>query len=160
MIVSSVFVEGPAQADGRRYVNETHTDDHGHTHTFEWLGDQDAAAVLSARAALLSEQIAQQRAVDALVFGTKLPLAKYDFRQLFTASERAAVDAFEAGLESNESIDAATKAVIRTGFKDFASAGSIARPFLPDVITMLELFVYIGLITTERKAQIVSAGNG
>ena len=62
MIVTSTYTEGPAQVDGRRYVSELHTDDRGQTYTFEWLGDQDAGLVLPDRAAVLSAQIAAQRA--------------------------------------------------------------------------------------------------
>ena len=51
-------------------------------------------------------------------------------------------------------------ASIRTGLKDFNAAQDVARPFLPDVLTMLDLFVSLGILTPERKAQIVSAGNG
>jgi hypothetical protein len=101
MIVTSTYTEGPPQVDGRRYVSELHTDDRGQTYTYEWLGDQDAALVLADRAAVLSAQIAAQRAAEAVVLGTALPLTKYQFRQLFTFAERVAVDELEASLEQH-----------------------------------------------------------
>lgn len=160
MIVSSTYTEGPPQVDGRRYVSELHTDDRGQTYTYEWLGDQDAAMVLADRAAVLSDQIASQRAAEAVVAGTVLPLTKYQFRQLFTFTERVAADELEANLEQHPGLTAEQRAVIRTGLKDFNAAQDVARPFLPDVIQMLDLFVSLGILTPERKAQIVSAGNG
>lgn len=160
MIVSSTYTEGPLQADGRRYVSETHTDDRGQVYTYEWLGFQDAALVLADRAALLSEQIAARRAAESVVVGTVLPLTKYQFRQLFTFHERVAADALEANLEAHPGLTDEQRAMIRTGFRDLNAAQDVARPFLPDVLAMLNLFESLGLITTERKAQIVEAGNG
>ena len=160
MIVSSTYTEGPPQVDGRRYVSELHTDDRGQTYTYEWLGDQDATMVLADRAAILSAQIAAQRAAEAVVIGTALPLTKYSFRQLFTFTERVAADELEANLEQHPGLTAEQRAVIRTGLKDFSAAQDVARPFLPDVLQMLDLFVSLGILTPERKAQIVSAGNG
>lgn len=160
MIVSSTYTEGPPQVDGRRYVSELHTDDRGQTYAYEWLGDQDAAMVLADRAAILSAQIAAQRAAEAVVIGTALPLTKYSFRQLFTFTERVAADELEANLEQHPGVTAEQRAVIRTGLKDFNAAQDVARPFLPDVIQMLDLYATLGILTPERKAQIVSAGNG
>lgn len=160
MITQSTYTEGPAQADGRRYVRETHTDDRGRTYDYEWLGDQDAGLVLAARAATLTQQIAAQRAAEALVAGTLLPLTKYQFRQLFTDVERAAIDAFEAGFETNPALTVEQKAAIRTGYKDFNAALAVDRPFVAGVLQMLGLFRSLGLLTAERVAEIVSAGNG
>jgi len=160
MIVSSTYTEGPPQVDGRRYVSELHTDDRGQTYTHEWLGDQDAAMVLADRAAVLSAQISAQRAAEAVVLGTALPLTKYQFRQLFTFSERVAVDSMEANLEQHPGLTVEQRASIRTGLKDFNAAQDVVRPFLPYDLQMLDLFVSLGILTPERKAQIVSAGNG
>lgn len=160
MIVSSTYTEGPPQVDGRRYVSELHTDDRGQTYAYEWLGDQDAGLVLADRAAVLSAQIAEQRAAEAVVAGTVLPLTKYQFRQLFTFTERVASDELEANLEQHPGLTAEQRAVIRTGLKDFNAAQDVARPFLPDVIQMLELYVTLGILTPERKAQIAEVGNG
>ena len=158
-IAESSFTEGPTQADGRRYVKERHVDDRGGVYEFEWLGSQNAALVLAARAQTLTAQITEQREAEALVSGTLLPLTKLKFRELFTGTERAGIDAFRAGLEAMQ-IPAEQKAAIRTGFADFDSAQNIVRPFLPQVLAMLALFVSLGLLTPERRDEIVSAGNG
>lgn len=160
MIVSSTYTEGPPQVDGRRYVSELHTDDRGQTYAYEWLGDQDAAMVLADRAAVLSAQIASRRSAEAVVLGTALPLTKYQFRQLFTLTERVSVDEIEVNLEQTPGLTDEQRAMIRTGFKDFNAAQDVARPFLQPVLDMLDLFVSLGILTPERKAQIVSAGNG
>ena len=118
------------------------------------------AMVLVDRAATLSAQIAALRAAEAVVLGTALPLTKYRFRQLFTFTERVAVDALEANLEQHPGLTDEQRAIIRTGFRDFNAAQDVARPFLQPVLDMLDLFVSLGILTTERKAQIVSAGNG
>lgn len=159
-IATSTYTEGPAQVDGRRYVQERHTDDAGNVYEFEWLGDQDAALVLAARASVLNQQLAARAAADAVVVGTLLPLSKLQFRELFTDAERYAIDAFEAGFEVDAGLPVETKAVIRTGYKDFGEASYIARPFDARVSRMLDLFVSLGLLMPDRKAAIVSAGNG
>jgi hypothetical protein len=160
VIVESSYTEGPTQQDGRRYVTERHVDDRGQVYTHEWLGSQDATLVLSARAAALTELIAAQRAAEALVSGTLLPLTKLKFREMFTSTERAGIDAFRVGLETNPMLSTEQKAAIRTGFADFDTAQNIVRPFLPQVVAMLDLFVSLGLLTTQRRAEIIEAGNG
>jgi hypothetical protein len=160
MIVHSTHTEGAPQPDGRRYVKETHTDDRGESYEFEWLGSQDAQAVLEARAATLSRQITAQREAEAMVSGTRLPLTKLQFRELFTAAERASLDAFRATFEQNPALSAGQKASIRTGFIDFDNARNIVRPFLPPVLAMLDLFVALGLLTDERRQALIQVGNG
>ena len=160
MIIDSKFEEGPPQEDGRRYVREVHTDDKGATFVYEWLGTQDANAVLELRSTELNRLLQKQRAAEQLVDGTLLPLTKYQFRKLFTQYERTVIDAFEVSFESNQNIDENTKSIIRSGFKDFNAAQEVTRPFPEEVVSFLGLFVIFGLLTEERKAQIVSAGNG
>lgn len=160
MIVSSSYTEGPLQEDGRRYVTELHVDDRGVNYQFEWLGSQEAGQVLADRASLLTLQLAVRRAAEVVVMGTTLPLTKYQFRQLFTFQERIAVDELEATLEQHQLLTPTQKSMIRTGFRDFNAAQDVARPFLPEVLQMLDLFEVLGLITAERKMDIVEAGNG
>lgn len=160
MIVDSKFEEGPPQEDGRRFVRELHTDDRGATFVYEWLGAQDAQSVINARVIELNSLLKKQRDAEQIVSGTKLPLTKYQFRQLFTPLERLQIDQFEVSFENDPSLDFETKSKIRSGFKDFNTAQDILRPFLPETISFLSLFVTIGLLSEERKAQIVSAGNG
>lgn len=159
-IASSTFEEGPAQVDGRRYVTERHTDTDGRVYIFEWLGDQDASLVLSARATSLNSQLAARAAADALVSGTLLPLTKLQFKRLFTQAEMMQIDAFNASFEANNLLTTEQKAAIRTGLENYRLAVDIPRPFDADVESMLDLYVALGLLTTSRKSEIMAAGNG
>lgn len=160
MITSSTFTEGPDQGDGRRYVKETHVDDAGSVYDYDWLGSQPAEPVLAARAAVLNNLISERRAAEALVAGTRLPLTKLQFRQVFTSAERTGIDAFEASFETMPGLDPGAKALVRTGFKDFNAATQINVPFLPPVLDMLELFAQLGLLTAERVAEITGSYGG
>lgn len=63
-IASSTHVEAHAQADGRRYVTETHTDHLGEVYSFEYLAavGADYVAIRTARAAALEAQLAEDEA--------------------------------------------------------------------------------------------------
>lgn len=159
-IVQSTYTEGAPQADGRRWVHERHVDTAGMPYEFEWLGAQDAALVVAARAATLNEQLAVRDAAEALTSGTLLPLTKLQFRELFTSAERMAADALHAGFESNAALTEGQKAQIRTGLEDYRMALNIRRPFDTRIQSMLSLYVAMGVLTAERAAEIVSAGNG
>lgn len=160
-MIASAYREGPVQADGRRYIKERHVDDEGNAYEFEWLaGNEEVSLVLSARAALLSDQIVSRRAALAQVAGTLIPLTKLQFRQLFTQEEREGVDAFHLGFESHPALDDAQKATIRTGLEDYKTAENIARPFDARVLGMLGLYVAMGLLTPVRMTAIAGLGNG
>lgn len=64
MIASSAHALGHAQADGRRYVVETHTDHLGVAHRVEYLAavGTDTAAVMTARATQLEARLAEAEA--------------------------------------------------------------------------------------------------
>lgn len=156
MITTSSYTEGPAQIDGRRYVTELHTDDAGKTYIYEWLGSQDAGPVMSARVSLLNSQIAERDAALAQVSGTQLPMTKLAFRGLFTESEKQAIDALNAGFESHPTLTAAQKAAIRTGLEDYKMAENIALPFDARVQNMVGLYAALGLITSERMAEVLN----
>lgn len=157
-IVSSTYTEGPAQVDGRRYVKERHVDDAGESFEFDWLGDQNAQAVVDARAAKLNTLLADRAAVEAVVSGTRLPLTKYQFRQLFGAKQ-VAVDTFNATYEANAKLTDQQKALIRTGLKNFEASTAVVRPFVSDVLGMLTLYVALGLLTQAESDAIVEEGN-
>lgn len=59
-ILSSTFAVGHAQADGRRYVTERHTDDAGGVHEREYLAalGADHAAIAAAYAVELADELA------------------------------------------------------------------------------------------------------
>lgn len=160
MIVNSTYTESSLQQDGRRYVKEIHTDNQGLTYVYEWLGDQDIQTVIQSRVQVLNEEIGKRNKARELVFGTKVPLTKLEFRKLFTLQERTMIDSFEVTFESLPNLTTEQKAVIRTAYNDFSVAQDIVVPFVQDILDMLDMFVLLGLLTAERKAEIVSAGNG
>lgn len=65
-IVSSTHTVGPAQADGRRYVAEEHTDSNGGKHPAEYLAavGADYVAIRTARAVYIAEQLAEAEAAQ------------------------------------------------------------------------------------------------
>lgn len=67
-IVSSTFTTGAPQADGRTYVIEVHTDNVGLQYVVQYLAavGADYTAVMTARAAQLSTQIADIEASNAI----------------------------------------------------------------------------------------------
>lgn len=156
MIQSSTYTEGAPQVDGRRYVKERHTDDAGKVYEFEWLGTQDAGAVMLARAESLSAQLAAQAEALALVSGTQLPLTKLQFRKLFTQAERESIDALHAGFESLAYLTDEQKAAMRTGLEDYRTAENIAKPFEPGVFAMVGMYQALGLLTPERAAEVLN----
>jgi hypothetical protein len=84
-IVSSTCALGHPQADGRRYVAESHTDSAGGVHRREYgpVGEVDYAAILAARAQALGAELAEveaglafeQDAAPVLVHQTAVQLA-------------------------------------------------------------------------------------
>ncbi len=67
-IVSSTYVEDHAQADGRHYVTETHTDHLGNKYVVEYLAavGTNYATVMTARAAQIEADLAEQEAAALL----------------------------------------------------------------------------------------------
>lgn len=159
MIVSSTFTEGPSQADGRRWVRETHVTTDGDELKFDWLGTQDAQIVLDERVAVLNAQYAARAAARALVQGSLIPLSKLEFRNLF-GSAKVAIDAFNAGFEGSPLLTAEQKAAIRSGLEDFKEAKYIERPFRPDVLQLLGLYEALGLLSKAQADAVRAAGNG
>jgi len=81
-------------------------------------------------------------------------LTHLEFRRLFTTTEQELCDELEATFESNAMLDAAQKRTLRTGYKNFYAASKVdlTDPAIPP---MLGLYVAIGLLSTERQAQIL-----
>jgi hypothetical protein len=156
-IISSTHTVGHAQVDGRRYVKERHVDDAGESFEYEWLGEQDAQSVLIARASRLNTLLAERAAAEEIVSGTRLPFTKYQFRQLFGAKQ-VEVDAFNATYEANPGLTGEQKALIRTGLKNFEASTAVVRPFVADVLSMLALYVALGVLTQAEGNTIVEAG--
>lgn len=159
MIVSSSHTEGPVQADGRRWVYESHVTEDGDELKFEWLGDQDALMVLEERAAVLNAQYAARAAARALVQGSLIPMSKLEFRNLFGAA-KPAIDAFNSGFEASPLLTVEQKAAIRSGLEDFKEAKYIERPFRSDVLQLIGLYQSIGILSAEQADTVRAAGNG
>lgn len=155
MITSSTYTEGPTQADGRRYVKETHTDDQGKTYEFEWLGAQQADLVLAARATVLSSQITAQREAEALVLGTKIPWTKLQFERMFSDAEWAAAQEFNAGFEDIAQLTAAQKLTIRRGLNDYKIALAVNQTD-SGTIALVSLYEAFGVIAPGRAAEILN----
>lgn len=156
-IVQSTYTEGPNQADGRRWVYERHVTDDGDTLTFDWLGKERADLVIAARAQNLNQQYAERDAAEAMVTGTKLPLSKLEFRNLF-GPKKPAIDAFNTSFETNAALTADQKAMIRTGLLDFEQAKYVRRPFDPAVIQMVGMYQALGLLTAQEAAAVLANG--
>ncbi len=162
-IMTSSFVEDAhAQADGGRYVREQHMDSDGFIYSYQYLcpANLNPNLVMQERVLVLNEQLRQQFEARQLVVGTKLPLTKLKFRELFTAAERMAIDEFNYTFESNVGLTTMQKRVIRSGLEDFKFAQHVDRPFDSRVIGMLDMYVQLGIITPARKDEIVGLGNG
>ncbi len=95
-------------------------------------------------AAAVADYIAQQNST----------ITKFQFRKLFTFSERVALDNFQA----NEAIPANYKAMLTTMFKDLDSSGAVVLT-LPDVIQGVNMLEQLGLIGTGRAAQVLARQN-
>lgn len=76
-------------------------------------------------------------------------LTKYQFRQLFTFSERVAIDSFE----DNTSLSDSNKAIIRTFLKDLELSGEV---FLSNVASGMYFLESVGLIGEGRAAEVVA----
>lgn len=70
-IVSSTHAVGNLQADGRRYVTESHTDDVGVVHSVEYLAavNADYVAIRDVRVAQINEQLAEAEAQALMADG-------------------------------------------------------------------------------------------
>lgn len=78
-------------------------------------------------------------------------ITKFQFRKLFTLTERIGLDNFQ----SNQNIPAEYKAVLTTMFKDLDASGAVNLT-LPDVIQGVGMLEQLGLIASGRATQILS----
>lgn len=155
-IVSSQFVSGIPQADGRVYIVERHTDHNGASYDHEYLADAgaDVALVMALRAQNIGAEIDAREAAEQAASGFSIPLSKYQFRLRFTQAERLACDAFNAGFEAHPGLSEGQRAAIRTGLADFNAATSV-QPQL--ALPILQLYEALGLIGPGRAAEIGAA---
>lgn len=82
-------------------------------------------------------------------------LSHIQFRKLFTAVEEWTMDTFNDTYLENPAIGNEQKAMIRTGLRKYAEASAID---LSDsgVAMLLDLYVMVGILTVERKQEIIS----
>lgn len=157
MILSSTFTEGEAQADGRRYVQESHLLDDGRTIDFEYLADAtiSPAAVMAARAERLNGEIAAKDSALLIANNGALPLTKLQFRRLFTTAEQKAIDRFNVQFEAHPALTVDQKDDIRTGLENYRAAESVS---LADSATIQAVQTYeaLGLIAPGRAAVILN----
>ena len=101
------------------------------------------------------EQIPTKGALDAWIannpIDTRVALTKYQFRKLFTFTERVAIDNFSA----NPSISAQNKAILSTIIKDLEVSGEV-QLWNPDVAASITFLEQVGLLRTGRAARILS----
>lgn len=100
------------------------------------------------------EPIPPKSALDAWIAANPnaLPervLTKYQFRKLFTFTERVNIDNFAM----NPNISAQNKAVLSTILKDLEVSGEVQLD-LPDVSDGIQFLEQVGLLATGRAAQI------
>lgn len=79
-------------------------------------------------------------------------LTKYQFRKLFTFTERVAIDS----VSSNTAIPAQYRAMVTTFMKDLEMSGVVFLTTNPDMPAALGMLEQIGLIGPGRAAQILA----
>ena len=85
------------------------------------------------------------------VYQQQQTLTKYQFRKLYTFSERMAID----NVDANPNISAHHKAIVRTIMNDLNLSGEV-QMYNPDVLAGVTLMEQLGLIGPGRGAQIMS----
>jgi hypothetical protein len=143
-IVSSTITAGEVQADGRRFITETHVAEDGTDYTYTYLTDNsiDTEAVSSARVVLLNTQIAAKAAAQLLVTGTTLPMSTYEFLSRMTPQERI-------GIRSSALIDP-----VVGDFMYLLNQAAVVYPNNPDVRAGLSYLVMQGKLTADRATTI------
>lgn len=93
MEITSTFVLGEPQGDGRQFVHERHVVAGGPTidREYLWDGTLDPQLVMEERAKLIEAELLAREAARLAVIGTEVPWKKYDFLNFFTSSERVAI---------------------------------------------------------------------
>ena len=156
-IISSTYTEGDVQADGRRYVNESHLLDDGRTIDFDYLADEtiDPAAVMAARSDRLNAEIAAKDSALLIAANGSAPLTKLQFRRLFSEEEQKAIDRFNANFETHPMLTDDQKDSVRTGLENYKAAESVS---LVDMATIRAVQTYeaLGLINAGRSSVILN----
>ena len=155
-VTASTAIAGNTQADGGSYVVETHLLSDGRTISYEYLAPAglDIESVKVLRSAKIESTIQAREAAVGIVDASVVPLTKFEFRQLFAPTERAAIDAFNAGFEASGALSAEQKAAIRTNLEDYKASGAVYLNN-PATIAGVQLYESLGLIAAGRAAEIL-----
>ena len=157
-IVSSTYIAGHPQQDGRRYIKERHLLDDGRSVDFEYLADDqiNPDAVMAERAARLSAELQAQDAAIAEASNGSLPLTKYQFRQRFTFPERVAIDQFNGGAYLvSDALTVEQKAGMTTMLEDYKAATEV-RLSDPATIAAVQMYEGLGLIAYGRAVEVLN----
>lgn len=157
-ITLSTYTEGQPETGGR-WVREVHITDDGMELVNSWLGTEDAALVMSARAAEYDRQFAAQEAAIQRASNTMTPLTHLQFVRLFPPAARADIFAMHANIWTAPGLTAQQRKDINAGWEMFKMAGHINRPFEPDVLQMIGLYQALGMITSETAASVIAVGS-
>lgn len=141
-MLTSSYTIGPAQADGRWYVSETHVAEDGRSFPYEYLSDGslDPQMVLEERAVVIAATLAAREAARLAVVGTAVPYTKHEFLSRFTSAERIAV---RVASRTNENVLDFVEMLNASGGVHMV----LARPGL-------QYLAAIGNLTAERAAEI------
>lgn len=166
MSITSSYTLGVVQADGRTPVIEIHISDMHPDKVLrlEYLAYTDPQhaeyvnpeAVLQLRNTRLNADEAASERASVIASNGSFGLNKYEFRQLFTATEQDAIDEFnEGGYATHPALTTEQKAFIKRELINYS-----VTPFIrldnPGVIAMLNMFEAIGLIADGRSAEVLS----
>lgn len=93
MEITSTFVLGEPQGDGRQFVKEQHVVAGGPTidREYLWDGMLDPQLVMEERAKLIDAELLAREAARLAVIGTEVPWTKYEFLDRFNSLERCAI---------------------------------------------------------------------
>lgn len=93
MEITSTFVLGEPQGDGRQFVHERHVVAGGPTidREYLWDGTLDPQLVMEERAKLIEAELLAREAARLAVVGTEVPWTKYEFLDRFNSLERCAI---------------------------------------------------------------------
>lgn len=96
IINSTYIVDSVQQADGRRWVKETHTDHNGKTYNAEYLASDgfDYVVCMALRAQHIGDEIDSKEAAATEAANFVLPITKLQFLQRMTTQERVACKSF------------------------------------------------------------------
>jgi hypothetical protein len=137
-------------------VVETHLFDDGRSVQFSYLTSTstDSESVAQLRGQRIESELrAKEASIEEAMQG-KAPLTKYQFRQLFSYTERLAIDAFNTSFESNLGLTEEQKKAIRTNLEDYNASSAV---FLenPATIAGVNLYETLGLIAPGRAIEIL-----